>query len=678
MYLKIAWKNVRHSFSSYALYFGSVFFILTIFFTFLSFSRNRIILEKISSDGRVETMCQVVGVFITAFVVFYLFFANRFFLSGRMRELGIYSLLGWRRASVLLLLSLENAFVCLGSFAAALPAGGLLHKGLTAAITRFLGLNIDWRAVPLIDGRAALLSLLFLAAAFVSLLLSNAVLLARSSLLFLVQMEARAEKPLRLHPTAGAAGLLLLIAGWLLALDNTRGRSSLWYTVGFSPMALLTVLLAVSGTFLLVFCLLPWAFHSLRRRPERLYRPVPVIVIPEFLHRIRSSAGSLCFLTLLVAGTLAVFGSTTLSVWYPVAALKRIIPSAIEYRSTDAGQDGEVEKALDQALGKGNYTLSRTEILQVTAASSHLPEEYTLSQDRGRSPGLELIRESDWRSLLALQGREDLAEDLPSLTDQTCILLKYRPSSRDTDTGSVYELTAGLDAGGEGADQTNQMDQASQADQTSQVKVLAASIANPIGFSNTVGNLVISDSLFDRLSAACQDRFTVVSINGSGLRDSQAAWDALRGALPDNKWLTSAWSRADQIISDNSSTFLLITFVSLLLIIAVGSMLYFQSLSLIRSHRRDYVILDRMGYSAGQMKKVISRQLGIFYLLPYALGLLHACFALAAYRYALLDDILGEGLLSLLPILLAFAAFTCLYALYFLITRRACCRICGF
>lgn len=667
MYLKIAWKNVRHSFSSYALYVCSVFFILTIFFTFLSFSRNRIILEKISSDGRVETMCQVVGVFITAFVVFYLFFANRFFLSGRIRELGIYSLLGWRRASVLLLLSLENAFVCLGSFAAALPAGGLLHKGLTAAITRFLGLNIDWRAVPLIDGRAALLSLLFLAAAFVSLLLSNAVLLARSSLLLLVQMEARAEKPLRLHPAAGAAGLLLLIAGWLLALDNTRGRSSLWYTVGFSPMALLTVLLAVSGTFLLVFCLLPWAFHSLRRRPERLYRPVPVIVIPEFLHRIRSSAGSLCFLTLLVAGTLAVFGSTTLSVWYPVAALKRIIPSAIEYRSTDAALDGEVEKALDQTLGKGNYTLSRTEILQVTAASSHLPEEYTLSQDQGRSPGFELIRESDWRSLLALQGREDLAEDLPSLTDQTCILLKYRPSSRDTDTGSVYELTAG--AGEEGADQT---------DQTSQVKVLAASIANPIGFSNTVGNLVISDSLFDRLSDACQDRFTVVSINGSGLRDSQAAWDAVRGALPGNKWLTSAWNRANQITSANSSTFLLITFVSLLLIIAVGSMLYFQSLSLIRSHRRDYVILDRMGYSAGQMKKVISRQLGIFYLLPYALGLLHACFALAAYRYALLDDILGEGLLSLLPILLAFAAFTCLYVLYFLITRRACCRICGF
>ncbi len=667
MYLKIAWKNVRHSFSSYALYVCSVFFILTIFFTFLSFSRNRIILEKISSDGRVETMCQVVGVFITAFVVFYLFFANRFFLSGRIRELGIYSLLGWRRASVLLLLSLENAFVCLGSFAAALPAGGLLHKGLTAAITRFLGLNIDWRAVPFIDGRAALLSLLFLAAAFVSLLLSNAVLLARSSLLLLVQMEARAEKPLRLHPAAGAAGLLLLIAGWLLALDNTRGRSSLWYTVGFSPMALLTVLLAVSGTFLLVFCLLPWAFHSLRRRPERLYRPVPVIVIPEFLHRIRSSAGSLCFLTLLVAGTLAVFGSTTLSVWYPVAALKRIIPSAIEYRSTDAALDGEVEKALDQTLGKGNYTLSRTEILQVTAASSHLPEEYTLSQDQGRSPGFELIRESDWRSLLALQGREDLAEDLPSLTDQTCILLKYRPSSRDTDTGSVYELTAG--AGEEGADQT---------DQTSQVKVLAASIANPIGFSNTVGNLVISDSLFDRLSDACQDRFTVVSINGSGLRDSQAAWDAVRGALPGNKWLTSAWNRANQITSANSSTFLLITFVSLLLIIAVGSMLYFQSLSLIRSHRRDYVILDRMGYSAGQMKKVISRQLGIFYLLPYALGLLHACFALAAYRYALLDDILGEGLLSLLPILLAFAAFTCLYVLYFLITRRACCRICGF
>lgn len=55
---------------------------------------NQIIMEKISSDGRVETMCRTVAVFIMAFVIFYMFYSNSFFMRRRMRELGIYSLLG--------------------------------------------------------------------------------------------------------------------------------------------------------------------------------------------------------------------------------------------------------------------------------------------------------------------------------------------------------------------------------------------------------------------------------------------------------------------------------------------------------------------------------------------------------------------------------------------------------
>ena len=45
-------------------------FVLMIYFCFTSFSMNQIIMEKISSDGRVETMCRTVAVFIMVFVHF--------------------------------------------------------------------------------------------------------------------------------------------------------------------------------------------------------------------------------------------------------------------------------------------------------------------------------------------------------------------------------------------------------------------------------------------------------------------------------------------------------------------------------------------------------------------------------------------------------------------------------
>ena len=100
----IALKNLKRNFSFYSLYLFSVSFVLMIYFCFTSFSMNQIIMEKISSDGRVETMCRTVAVFIMAFVIFYMFYSNSFFMRRRMRELGIYSLLGYRKSTILKLL----------------------------------------------------------------------------------------------------------------------------------------------------------------------------------------------------------------------------------------------------------------------------------------------------------------------------------------------------------------------------------------------------------------------------------------------------------------------------------------------------------------------------------------------------------------------------------------------
>lgn len=61
------------------------------------------------------------------------------------------------------------------------------------------------------------------------------------------------------------------------------------------------------------------------------------------MHRIRSNAKSLILLILLSAGTLAILGATVLSVWYPLEALERIIPSAMEFRITD---DEEKQRSL--------------------------------------------------------------------------------------------------------------------------------------------------------------------------------------------------------------------------------------------------------------------------------------------------------------------------------------------
>lgn len=64
--LSMAFKNLRKNFSFYALYLLSVSLVITVYFAFTSFSMNSVMLEKISGDGRVESMCNVISVFLVA------------------------------------------------------------------------------------------------------------------------------------------------------------------------------------------------------------------------------------------------------------------------------------------------------------------------------------------------------------------------------------------------------------------------------------------------------------------------------------------------------------------------------------------------------------------------------------------------------------------------------------
>ena len=328
----IALKNLKRNFSFYSLYLFSVSFVLMIYFCFTSFSMNKIIMEKISSDGRVEMMSSVVAGFIIVFVVFYMFYSNSFFMRRRMKELGIYALLGYRKSDMLRLLTIENIFVCLGGMIVGIFAGSLLHIGVTAGIVALLGLTIDMQAIPFINPQAVSSIFLFILVVLLTLTISNTILLLRSTLLDLVRLEKKVEKPVHPNIILSIAGILFLLGGYLLALDMVRGAQSVWTTIGFSPIALLTLVLVVVGTILFIYSFVPFACQCIKKRHKALYQENTIIVVPKFMHRIRSNAKSLILLILLTAGTLSVFGATTLSVWYPYRAVNRIVPSAIEYR----------------------------------------------------------------------------------------------------------------------------------------------------------------------------------------------------------------------------------------------------------------------------------------------------------------------------------------------------------
>lgn len=435
----IALKNLKRNFSFYSLYLFSVSFVLMIYFCFTSFSMNQIIMEKISSDGRVETMCRTVAVFIMAFVIFYMFYSNSFFMRRRMRELGIYSLLGYRKSTILKLLIFENVMICFGGMILGILTGSILHKIVIAGIVTLLGISVDQSAIPLIYPAAVKAILSFVIVVLITLTLSNARLLRKSTLLDLVRLEKKMEKPIHPHAITAILGVGFLSAGYGLALD--------------------------------------------------------------------------------------IMGAS--------------------YR-------------LDFGTGITDVTVKQT------------------------------------------------------------------------------------------------------------------SIDNPIGFSNSVGTLILSDNLYQKMRDSTIDRVTVISINGEKMRSNETAYTALNASMPDNIYLASAWQRESTFVRDASSTFLLICFTTIIFLIATGSILYFQNISSVTYDKPDYEIMLKMGYSHTMIKKCVRRQIQIYYGIPYVIGLLHSIFAMICYKSALMDDLLGRNSAVVAPILLAVAIFSIIYVIYYQLTKRSC------
>ena len=370
-------KNLKKNFSFYSLYLLSVSFVITVFFAFTSFSVNKIMLEKISTDGRVESMCNVISIFLMAFVIFYMAYSNRFFLRRRTKELGIYALLGYRKFTILSLLTFENVLICSGAFIIGLVLGALAHKGIVFGITALLNLSIDNSQIPFFNINAINKTIIFIALVVLVLAVSNGKFFYKTPLVKLIRYEKSAEKKLKFRKIPAFMGFIMILSGYCLSLDILRGAKSVWVSIGFYQMGLITMIIIVIGTVLFINSFLPYIMQNSKKNKRTFYTDMKIIAIPNFIYRIRSNSKTLIMLTLLSATTLTVSSVMALSLYYPIASVSRIAPSEIEFRVEKNKQIEDVKQIVSQYTSNtDDIIFTQTNIYKVKSSSKDLPFEY--------------------------------------------------------------------------------------------------------------------------------------------------------------------------------------------------------------------------------------------------------------------------------------------------------------
>ena len=662
-HLSMALKNLKNNFSFYALYLLSISFVITIFFAFTSFSMNKVMLEKISGDGRVETMCNTISMFLMAFVIFYMSYSNRFFLRRRTKELGIYALLGYRKSTILSLLTAENLLSCFGAFVIGILLGGLFHKAIVSGITKLLNLTVNNAEIPFFNPNAMVKTASFVFAIIILLSLSNSRFLFKSSLMDLVRFEKGAEKQTKFHAVPSIIGFVSVILGYCIALDILRGEKSVWISVGFYTVGMLTFTLILLGTVLFIASFLPYAVQTGRKNKKKFYTETRIITSPGFIYRMRSNSKTLIMLTLLSAATLTVSSVMALSLYYPIAAVSRIAPSEIECRIEKESDLSAIMETVNNYSSGDDVTFLQTDIYKVTSTAGQLPMEYSVGTSRGdadnekilRSAGFECISYADYTAILKAQGRQKALEQFTALNNNECIFVRYQPASGRDETGSTYPLLIN--------------------NTEIPVTVTMTTLNNPFSFANSVGTLIISDSLYKMISENATPETKILSINGSSITGNEDLFQTLSAYLDNSPYLQGNSHRIHEVVSLSSSTFLLIGFLVVLFFIATGSILYFNNISAIADSKSDYDILVKMGYTNRKIKKIIRKQAITFFSIPFLFGLADCIFATLVYKTALMQNLLANSIVLYAPTILAIALTLIIYLIYYYMTVHTCCKM---
>ena len=171
--------------------------------------------------------------------------------------------------------------------------------------------------------------------------------------------------------------------------------------------------------------------------------------------------------------------------------------------------------------------------------------------------------------------------------------------------------------------------------------------ALPLAITRGYYTLVVTDEVYSSLSieALPEDRISFFGFEFNKWEQSTAV---VEDVLAQNLDPVGFVSRAEAYIiykTGSAAVLFIGMFISILFFLASGSLIYFKLFTELEEDRRQFKILQDIGMTASEVRKVIGQELRVLFFLPYVVGLVHSAFALKALHKLSKLDIYVAGVM---------------------------------
>lgn len=332
LYPKLAWQGIRKNAETYLPY-----LLMGILMVGVSYIMNYLtrpaLMGALSMGGTTLMVLQMGKIVISVFSVIFLYYCNSFLIRRRMKEFGLYNILGMGKGNIARVMLWETLLTALLVFAGGLLLGlslsrlvemaliNLLHADYTVPMELFYPNGVTW-------------VLLLFGGIYVLILLANLLRMRLSNPVALLKSENTGEKPPKANWFFGLIGLLILLSAYYVAaVSQSPLEALIFFFIAVLMVIVATYLLLVSGSVTLC--------RMLRRNKRYYYQTRHFISVSAMAYRMKRNGAGMATICILCTMVLVILTSTVCLYGGTDSMVDAICPQEINLTIGLEARDGE-------------------------------------------------------------------------------------------------------------------------------------------------------------------------------------------------------------------------------------------------------------------------------------------------------------------------------------------------
>lgn len=329
MLFKISLKNISKSIKDYAIYFFTLVLGVAIFYVFNAIDSQTAMMNlnnnKVEIITLMNTILSEISVFVSVILACLIIYASRFLMKRRNKEFAIYLTLGMSKRKISFILFLETLIIGIVSLTVGILAGFLLSQLMSILVANMFEANLT-KFQFVFSENAFLKTLMYFGIMYIIVMIFNTVNISKCKLIDLLNSNKKSEK-VKLKNT-WLCLIIFIIACCTLGYAYSLVADGIDKFTNESQL-LISITLGAVSTFFIFWSLSGLMLKIVRKNKRFYYKKLNGFTIRQISSKVNTTVLSMTIICLMLFITICVLSSS-------LSMKNSLNRSILEYAPRDA------------------------------------------------------------------------------------------------------------------------------------------------------------------------------------------------------------------------------------------------------------------------------------------------------------------------------------------------------